>query len=1121
MRFLFILLFAAQAFGATQFYVRTDGNDANAGTANTSGGAWLTINHATATAVAGDTINVGPGNFPEEVRCADHAGSSGSPITIQAITPGSTMVGSFTLEEPWINLYGFYMTNKTVFGAGGVFPMLYIAQNGSHCIVSNNILNARFDTTISPVIKWNGADAQPFGVAGSFDTIISNQIWNVRGEMVFRTFGDTNLITGNLLANLDFTDCIQMYGRANIFSYNTCSNLFYSGLNENHADCDQIFGSAGGSSFGSKDHLFEGNIYIGGASLTNSESLWQVGNYTDDGNSEVKDITHRNNIYIGIAAKASITLPGMLWYNNLFLRCATNTQNGGPVLVFNVNAVGDATRGRAYNNIAIDCGLAGATNTGLTYFWPTLVDVKSDYNAVYKTVNGRLAAIQIDPSHRAVGDVGGWDTTDWWEPNGINGPVKNVAGSSSTIVSDPGLINWHNLDFRIQPDSVLINAGQYLTNFTTDIRGADRGTGTWEIGPYDYQSTDSDSSLVCWVGPRVIGGYPVTSSGLVQLNWPPNLLRQRMLVSARVSTNKPSAWTDWTPIYTNNAATITNYGNVFVTITNGIPYEFQIEQLLTTNPPPCRDLTTNGWRSYQYVSAGYNVPLRDTRGNIVLLVESGIASSLSTELTQLIADLRGAGYNVFRHDIAAVEVTAAGWASAVSSTKSLILTDYNTDTSSDWSLFIVGHVPIPYSGLNSPGSHTENFGAHPADSYYADMVNAGWTDTTANDSSATTSSAQFNTPGDGKFDQSYIPAAPTMRVGRIDFKGMPAFAKNEVQLLQQYFVKNHAWRHGQVTVRNKALVYSDSDPVLTNADKPIEAHDLAASLLGGLTGLSGVPTVDRGNWLTYAVNSANTYLFAMKQGSGHFTEDVQMGTIESFAAANYQSGVFESLFGSYYGDWDTGINSNDFLWMALASDGLTVASYYHANTTSMNMTAMNEPIGYDLFAKGANKFAGASARYTDYVRITAGTGQESLVIEEQEQYITLLGDPTLLMRPVIPPTNVVVNVSGSDNVVSWTASTDSNVQGYHVYRRNSGSLNTVTRLTAVPVASPVTDTGAAGGNYTYEVRTVKLDSTDNRSFYSASQGVFAVASGGGGGGGTSAGVVTSGNVVSSGYTIRQ
>lgn len=53
-----IALFVAPMADARQLYVRSDGADANAGTANTAGGAWRTLTPANAQAIAGDTINV-------------------------------------------------------------------------------------------------------------------------------------------------------------------------------------------------------------------------------------------------------------------------------------------------------------------------------------------------------------------------------------------------------------------------------------------------------------------------------------------------------------------------------------------------------------------------------------------------------------------------------------------------------------------------------------------------------------------------------------------------------------------------------------------------------------------------------------------------------------------------------------------------------------------------------------------------------------------------------------------------------------------------------------------------------------------------------------------------------
>lgn len=57
------LLTLAPAAWATDYYVRTDGNDANTGTANTAGGAWATINKCGSTLVAGDRCLIQSGTY--------------------------------------------------------------------------------------------------------------------------------------------------------------------------------------------------------------------------------------------------------------------------------------------------------------------------------------------------------------------------------------------------------------------------------------------------------------------------------------------------------------------------------------------------------------------------------------------------------------------------------------------------------------------------------------------------------------------------------------------------------------------------------------------------------------------------------------------------------------------------------------------------------------------------------------------------------------------------------------------------------------------------------------------------------------------------------------------------
>lgn len=76
------LLWAVPA-SATVYYVRTDGNNGNAGTTNSSGGAWATITFATDNVATGDTIRVQAGNYVEVASPSDN-GTSGNTVTVVA-----------------------------------------------------------------------------------------------------------------------------------------------------------------------------------------------------------------------------------------------------------------------------------------------------------------------------------------------------------------------------------------------------------------------------------------------------------------------------------------------------------------------------------------------------------------------------------------------------------------------------------------------------------------------------------------------------------------------------------------------------------------------------------------------------------------------------------------------------------------------------------------------------------------------------------------------------------------------------------------------------------------------------------------------------------------------------
>jgi len=592
--------------------------------------------------------------------------------------------------------------------------------------------------------------------------------------------------------------------------------------------------------------------------------------------------------------------------------------------------------------------------------------------------------------------------------------------------------------------------------------------------------------LPCEVGPRTIRAYSVANTNSICLVWPTNQYRLELRVARRVYTNRPTAWQNWVGIYavTTSANQASQYCDT--NVSSGIHYEYQISSFITNYV--CSRYTTNQYWDYQYISTGAEVPLRDQRGNVILLVESSLAASLTTEITRLEEDLIGDGYRVFRHDVAASEVTAADWKTNVANTKALVRTDYNTDTNADWSIFIVGHVPIPYSGLSSPGSHTQNYGAHPADWYYADMDEGLWTDTTVSNSTATTIppdtvvySWNWNIPGDGKFDQSFIPSPAELRIGRVDLRNMPAFGKTEVQLMRQYLDRDHAWRHKQITTRDRGLIIPSGIP--------LENHNIYSSFFGSTT------NTDLGLWLTYATNSANSYLFAASKGNGTFTRDIVLGSTTNFAATHLYA-VFTTMHGSYYGHWDSAMHPNVVLLAPLAAEGYVLSTYYHEQMMSFDSSAMGEAIGYELYTMAANAFMPESTffnihkRYIQYGWIV--NGNTYLYADRPNNYTTLMGDPTLRLRVVAPPTNVTVSIDGTDNVISWTSASDTNIHGYHLYRGPMTNQNGFMRITSTPVMTgSFRDVNAATVAYRYMVRTVKLEQTANRSYYNASQGIFA------------------------------
>ena len=203
------------------------------------------------------------------------------------------------------------------------------------------------------------------------------------------------------------------------------------------------------------------------------------------------------------------------------------------------------------------------------------------------------------------------------------------------------------------------------------------------------------------------------------------------------------------------------------------------------------------------IAAGYNIPLIEQRGNVILLVDNTMSTPLAPEITRLQQNLVSDGWVVYRHDVARQAVlpqttgTAVGPArlAELQSVRTILQADYALAPTQNWSLLILGHVPVPYSGGTAFDGHGAHIGAWSTDLYYAD-VNGTWTDTTVNSTSGLADPRTQNMPGDGKFDQTASSTTSKLATGRVDLANMTNVPTGvtETQLLRQYLVRDHRFR---------------------------------------------------------------------------------------------------------------------------------------------------------------------------------------------------------------------------------------------------------------------------------------------------------------------------------------
>lgn len=460
----------------------------------------------------------------------------------------------------------------------------------------------------------------------------------------------------------------------------------------------------------------------------------------------------------------------------------------------------------------------------------------------------------------------------------------------------------------------------------------------------------------------------------------------------------------------------------------------------------------SGTSANGYAFGGLRSPKIEQQGKLILVVDSTWIDSIAPQLARLQEDLIAEGWLVIRHDVARTD--------PVTAVRALIQADYTADPAQVKAVFLLGHVPVPYSGNIYPDGHTDHQGAWPCDSYYGEL-NGNWTDASVNVTAASRPEND-NIPGDGKFDQSTIPTDVELMVGRVDFYNMPVFSQPEYQLLRRYLDKDHAWRSGQVQVQPLGVV-DDNFGVF-----PSEAF--ATNGWRNMAPLIGLGQSSNGDFRG-SLTGGNSRLWAYGCGGGSYTSAGGVATSTQFAGDSL-AGVFTMIFGSYHGDWDS---QNNLLRAVIASKGSVLTTSW-AGRPDWHFFHMGQgyPVGYGNRLAMNNSFL-----YT-----AGGFGARQV-------HMALMGDPTIRMTIVQPVSNVSATPIGRDVLVSWTASPDSLVAGYHIYRAPSSEGPFVRVTTDSLLTTTWSDPCLPTGSYTYMVRALKLEDGFSGSYWNLSPGRMA------------------------------
>ncbi len=482
----------------------------------------------------------------------------------------------------------------------------------------------------------------------------------------------------------------------------------------------------------------------------------------------------------------------------------------------------------------------------------------------------------------------------------------------------------------------------------------------------------------------------------------------------------------------------------------------------------------------------------DSRGRAILVVDETVAGPLARELADFRRDLRADGWtvvstNVPRHaDLSYPFPNAADYinrsiplnAIRTQRIKAFIKSQYQQDPGMAQVVYLIGHVPIPYSGFeNNVDGHAEHVGAFPADSWYGDMTGL-YTDRTTRDAPNV---INRNIAGDGRLDQDYLPAEPDgspgrleVGVGRIDFSYMEALANGasleatEVRLLRKYFEKVARWRRGQLPAEDRFRAWTTTDA---------RFFQLIPSVQRLQSRLWGTSELESDQFLEDVFQAPKPTLWGVHGDFGGF-DSIGLGgrnfhsskTAAQGGQGAWPQAMFTTYFGSYFGEWFHW--KDDLMRTFLAApDSVLTATWLNVwqgtvwRTDRFHLGAPYAVVLQDTFA--ANR--GTSSRTT-----------------------AILGDPFLREHPLPPVGSLSISAKGGELTLTWPAQPAAR-DGFRIYRRDAGNKDEKLDWVAVaevPAGSTRWKDVTSRGESSYMIKALALQTTGSGSYTNSSLGTM-------------------------------